>query len=65
MRGRQLHSLLRGRGGGGGVEPPTKFSKKGVLIGPQYLESFGQFAALRGKFAKKRVIYLRGVEEPS
>ena len=25
-------------GGGGGVEPPTKFSKRGGLAGPQLLE---------------------------
>ena len=31
------HSAM-GVGGGGGVEPPTKFSKSGGLTGPQPLE---------------------------
>ena len=31
-------SVGGGRGEGGGIEPPTKFSKRGHLIGPQLLE---------------------------
>ena len=30
--------FLLGEGGGGGVEPPTKFFKKGSVTGSQFLE---------------------------
>ena len=35
---RPLSTGGSGRWGGGGVEPPTKFSKRGGLAGPQLLE---------------------------
>ena len=46
ISGSLLHSVLLdkvnyvkvNRGGGGGVEPPTKFSKRGGLTAPQLLE---------------------------
>ena len=46
-----ISPLSAGGEGGGGVEPPTKFSKRGL----------GQFVDLRRGFTRRRgVVFLRG-----
>ena len=36
------HTVYPLSAGGGGVEPPTKFSKRGGLTGPQLLEGVAE-----------------------